>query len=147
MTTYRNIEDAVVDIMRLHADFDETNCQRGGLEGLKKGWERCIRIKYSRVTRRDITLRVVEYTWEVKIDVYVPYRGRISDMEDTLAIERQKVIDHLAKYPHLNNLDGVIRAEILNGDAPEPLGSKKTAYRGQRLYLEIKQGTQPARVG
>jgi len=147
MTTYLDIENAVLDILHLHDDFDEFNCQRGGLDGIKKGWNRLIRVMYARVTRKDLTLALVEHTWTIKVDIYVPWRGRIQDMEDTLAIERQKVIDLLARYPLLNATEGVYRAEILTGDAPEPLGGKKTAYRGQRLYLEVKQAVQPLRVG
>ena len=147
MTVYLDIENAVVEILRLHDDFNEYNCQRGGIEGIKKGAERLVRVMYDRISRQDLTIRVMEHTWTIKVDIYVPYRGRIQDMEDSLAIERQKVIDQLARYPRLNNLSGVTRAEILNGDAPEPLGRKKTAYRGQRLYLEVKQISQPGRVG
>jgi len=67
-------------------------------------------------------------------------------METTLAAERQKVIDTLAKYPRLNSLEGVTKAELLNGDSPEPLSSKKTAYRGQRMYLEVHEVVKPARM-
>ena len=102
---------------------------------------------YATVRRIPISLGLVEHTWTLKVDIYVPWRGRIQDMEDSLAIERQKVIDLLARYPRLNGTEGIYRAEILNGDAPEPLGGNKTAYRGQRLYLEIKQAVQPGRIG
>jgi hypothetical protein len=145
MITYLDIENAVLDILHLHDDFNEFNCQRGGLDGIKKGWDRLVRVMYARVSRRDLTLALMEHTWTIKVDIYVPYRGRIQDMEDSLAIERQKVIDLLARYPTLNNLEGIYRAEVLTGDAPEPLGGKKTAYRGQRLWLEIKQAVQPSR--
>ena len=147
MTTYLDIENAVVEILRLHDDFDSRNCQRGTLDGIKRGWPRVVRVLYDRVSRTPITLALVERTWTIKVDIFVPYSRRISDMEDTMATEREKVIDHLAKYPTLNGLSGIFKAEILNGDAPEPLGSKKTAYRGQRLYLEVKQATQPSREG
>ena len=147
MTDYLDIEKAVVSVLHTHNDFSDTNCQRGDLEGLKKGWDRHIRVMYARISRRPLTATMMEHVWTVKVDVLVPYRGRIQDMEDSLAQERQKVIDTLAKYPKLDNLAGVYRAEIMNGDAPEPLGSRKTAYRGQRLYLEIHQAAEPARAG
>lgn len=145
--TYTEIEQAVVDVLRTHDDFDHDNCLIGDLEGIKKGAERFVRIMYARVTQRPLTITMIEHTWTVKVDIFVPYRGRIQSMETTLATERQKVIDTLAKYPKLNNLAGVIKAEITNGDAPEPLGSRKTAYRGQRLYLSIRQAVQPVREG
>lgn len=147
MTTFLEIEEAVVDVLRTHDDLTHDNCLSGDLEGLKKGLARVVNVKYAKVTRKPLTITMVEHVWTLKIDVYVPYRGRIQDMEETLATERQKVIDTLAKYPKLDNLTGVHRAEIINGDAPEPLSTRKAAYRGQRLYLEVHQAVEPARVG
>jgi hypothetical protein len=145
MTDYLDIETAVLEILRRHDDFDEQNCLAGSLDGMKKGWSRLIRVMYDTVSRKDLTLALMEHTWRIKIDIFVPYRGQIQEMDRALATERQKVIDQLAQYPKLNGLAGVFRAEILNGASPEPLGGKKTAYRGQRLYLEVRQATQPTR--
>ena len=145
--SYSQIEQAVLTVLRTHDDLNHDNCLSGDLEGIKKGLERLVRVMYARVNRRPLTATMMEHDWTVKIDVFVPYRGRIQDMESSLATERQKVIDTLAKYPKLDNLEGVISAEVINGDAPEPLGSRKTAYRGQRLYVTIRQAVEPAREG
>ena len=145
--SYSEIEQAVLTVLRTHDDLNHDNCLSGDLEGMKRGFERLVRVMYARVNRRPLTATMMEHDWTVKIDVLIPYRGRIQDMEETLATERQKVIDTLAKYPKLDNMAGIISAEVMNGDAPEPLGSKKTAYRGQRLYLTIRQAVEPPRAG
>lgn len=147
MTTFLEIEQAVVDVLRTHDDLNHDNCLSGDLAGLKKGLDRVVNVKYAKVTRKPLTITMVEHIWALQVDVYVPYRGRIQDMEASLAVERQKVIDTLAKYPKLDNLAGVHKAEVVNGDAPEPLSTRKAAYRGQRLRLEVHQAVEPVRVG
>ena len=147
MSTYNEIEQAVLDVIRTHDDFTPDNSLTGDLEGLKRGFDRLVRVMYGGLGRRALTVTMMEHTWTVRVDVFVPYRGRIQEMEARLATERQKIVDTLAKYPKLNSLTGIISAEVLNAETPEPLGSKKTAYRGQRLYLSIRQAVDPVRVG
>lgn len=144
--SYETIETAVVTAIRTHADFNTTNCVQGDSSPIKKGLERVVRVWYGSSRREEITIALMDHIWTVRIDIFVPYRGRIQDMETTMASERQKVIDTIAKYPRLNDLSGIRKAEILNGDSPEPLNTKKTAYRGQRLYLEVHETVKPVRV-
>lgn len=145
--SYATVEAAAVTVMRTHADFDENNCIAGDSSPIKKGLERVLRIWYGGSRREELTITLMRHIWTLRLDLYVPYRGKIQDMEATLAAERQKVIDTLAAYPRLDNLSGVSKAEILNGDAPEPLVTKKSAYRGQRMYLEVHETVKPSRVG
>ena len=144
--SYATVEAAVVTVIRTHADFDDTNCISGDSSPIKEGLERVVRVWYGTTRREEITCTLMRHIWTVRIDLFVPYRGKIQNMEATMAAERQKVIDTLAKYPRLNSLAGITKAELLNGDSPEPLGTKKTAYRGQRMYLEVHEVVKPARV-
>lgn len=145
--SYATVEAAVVTVLRTHADFSTTNCTQGDSSPTKKGLERVVRVIYGGSRREEITIALMRHIWTVNIDLYVPYRGKIQDMEATFATERQKVIDTLAIYPRLDDLEGVTKAELLNGDRPEPLATKKAAYRGQRMYLEVHETVKPARVG
>lgn len=145
--SYSTVESAVITVIRTHADFGTTNCTAGDLRPIKNGYQRFCAVKYGGSRREELTIHLIRHVWTVLIDLFVPYRGEVSDMEATFATERQKVIDTLATYPRLNDLSGVTKAEVLNGDAPEPLQTKKSAYRGQRLYLEVHETTKPVRVG
>lgn len=145
--SYATVEAAVVSVLQTHADFDATNCTQGDSSPIKKGLERVVRVMYGGSRREELTITLMRHVWTVRIDLYVPYRGKIQDMEATFATERQKVIDTLAIYPRLNDLTGITKAELLNGDTPEPLATKKTAYRGQRMYLEVHETVKPVRVG
>lgn len=137
--SYATIETAAVTTLRLHDDFDSTNCTAGDRRPIAKGYERAASIKYGNLRREEISVTLRRHIWILYVDLIVPYRGEISDMEVTLATERQKVVDTYMNSPRLSNCSGVTRAEIINGDHPEPLMTKKTAYRGQRLYLEVHE--------
>ncbi len=145
--SYATVEAAALAVLKLHADYDDNNCKLGDSSPIKSGLPRVCRLLYGGGRREELTLTVMRHIWTINVDIYVPYRGDLSTLEAALATERQTVIDQLANYPRLNNTAGVISAEILNGDKPEPLAPKKTAYRGQRLYLEVREAVKPTRAG
>ncbi len=144
--SYATIEAAVVSVIQAHANYDTSNCKAGDVSPIKKGYSRVCRVLYGGGTREEVSLRCVQHTWTINLDVYVPYRGDIPTLEASLATERQTIIDQLALYPKLNACSGVIDAEITNGDKPEPLNTKRSAYRGQRLYLKVEELVTPSRV-
>jgi hypothetical protein len=145
--SYSVVEAAALTVIKLHADYDDDNCKAGDSSPIKNGLPRVCRLLYGGGKREELTLTIMRHTWTINVDIYVPYRGKLDTLEAQLATERQTIIDQLAQYPRLNNCAGVISAEVLNGDKPEPLAPKKSAYRGQRLYLEVKESVKPARVG
>lgn len=144
--SYAVIEAAVVTVIQLHANYDTTNCKAGDSSPIKKGYERVCRILYGGERCEQVTLQALKYTWIANIDIFVPYRGVVATLEANLAVERQTVIDQLALYPKLNACAGVVSAEITNSDKPEPLNPKHSAYRGQRLYLQVVEIVTPVRV-
>jgi len=144
--SYSTVETAVLTVIKLNAGYDDDNCKAGDSSPIKRGLPRVCRLLYGGGRREGLTITLMRHIWTVNVDIYVPYRGDLATLEASLATERQTIIDQLAQYPRLNNCAGVTSAEILNGDKPEPLAKKKTAYRGQRLYLEIKETVKSARV-
>lgn len=145
--SYATVEAAALAVIKLHADYDDNNCKAGDSSPIKSGLPRVCRLLYGGGRREPLTLTLMRHIWQINVDIYVPYRGELSTLEAALATERQTVLDQLAKYPLLNNCAGVTNAEVTNSDKPEPLAPKKTAYRGQRLYLEVKEIVKPARAG
>ncbi len=145
--SYATVEAAALAVIKLHADYDDDNCKAGDSSPIKAGLPRVCRLLYGGGRREELTVTLMRHIWTINVDIYVPYRGELSTLEASLATERQTIIDQLAKYPMLNNTAGVTKAEILNGDKPESLAPKKTAYRGQRLYLEVNEVVKPARAG
>lgn len=141
--SYAVVEAAAVTVLRKHADFDATNCRAGDVSPIKKGLERVCSLLYGGVRNEQVTLKIFRHVWTVNVDLYVPYRGEIPELEGRLATERQKIIDTLGAYPRLDSLAGVTSARLTNADSPEPLRPKKGAYRGQRLYLEVVESVEP----
>ncbi len=144
--SYATCEAAAVAVIILNAVYDSNNCKAGDSSPIKSGLPRVCRLLYGGGRREQLTIKLVRHIWTINVDIYVPYRGDLATLEASLATERQTIIDQLANYPRLNSCAGVTSAEVLNGDKPEPLAPKKSAYRGQRLYLEIKETVKPARV-
>ena len=144
--SYSTVEAAAVEVLKKHADFTADNCKAGDLSPAKKGYERVARFLYGGVRPEQLTLTLVKNIWTVNIDLYVPFRGQVAELEGRLATERQKIIDTFNLYPILNGTAGVQWARIINGATPEPLNPKKGSYRGQRLFLEVAEVTKPARV-
>lgn len=145
--SYAIIQEAVLTVIKTHADFSTTNCLAGNLDPLKKGLARVVNVRYQQHSELEITLRTLEKTWVINIDVYVPWRGKRADHAARITAEMQKVVDTMAKYPKLNNTSGVLDAKLTVGNLPGPLEAKRGVYRGQRLVLTVRESVTPARVG
>lgn len=143
--SYTTIEAAVATVIKKHADFDSTNVIRGENAAIKKGLARVVRLRYGGHRREEITLRSILNTWTTNIDLYVPWRGQIAELETRFQTEFQKIIDTVEAWPKLNSTTGVITADLLNADSPLPLEPTKGGYRGQRLVLETQESVTPTR--
>ena len=145
--SYALIEAAVITVLAIHGDFDTDNVKAGDSLMIGKGYERAVRVSNGGHTDKGLTLALVERTWTIFLDLYVPYRGALADLNTRLNTERQKVIDQMALYPRLNNLAGVRVATLDQSIPPEPLNPKHTVYRGQRNRLIVIEIVKPARAG
>lgn len=145
--SYATIETSLLAVIRQHADFDTTNVQAGEAAAMKKGIARTVRVLKGPHTQRPITVMLYLHGWTIYIDLYVPWKGSMADLESDLYTEGQKIIDTLHQYPYLNGSAGVTRAEIMNAGQPEALaGDRKGRYRGQRYILEVSETAAPTRA-
>lgn len=140
------VEAAALTVLRIDTDYTTANSAAGDMGKISKGLARVVNIKYAYPRREPLTLTTMRHIHTVYIDSYVPYAGRLSTLHAALNAERDKIVTIFAKYPRLNATSGVYRAEIINGDYPEPLSVTKGAYRGQRFYLEVEELVKPARA-
>ncbi len=143
--SYSTIEAAVSTVIQKHADFDTTNVIRGDATPIKKGLARSVRLLYGGHRREELTIRSIMNTWTTYIDLYVPWRGYLADLETTFQTEFQKIIDTIEAWPLLDATTGVVGTALINASSPEPLKTQEGAYRAQRLILETQEAITVAR--
>jgi len=139
------IEAAIVATIKLHADFDDTNCYLYDKRALGKGLARLVVVSYAQLRRESISLQIERRIWTYNVDVLVPWRGELEEMDIRVGTETQKVIDTLANYPRLNGTAGVHRTEMTLGALPDVLSQSRGRYRGRRHTLDVMEYFQPAR--
>ena len=75
--------------------------------------------------------------WVYNVDVLVPWRGELAELDTRIAVETQKVVDILAQYPRLKATAGIQRADLVAGTTADRISEKKGVYRGKRHTLNI----------
>ena len=140
------IEAGIVNTIRLHADFDADNCKLYDRRPLGKGLPRLAVVSYDSVTDEQITIRMVRRIWVYNVDVLVPWRGEIAELDTRVAVETQKVIDTLAAYPRLNATANVQRADFSSSARPDLIQERKGVYRGRRHILNVLEIVDPGRA-
>jgi hypothetical protein len=147
MSDQRTIEDAIVSTIQLHADFDSTNCKANDRRILGKGLARVVVVHYNTHRRipGGLTLKLDQRIWSFNIDVLVPWRGQLAEMDERIGTETQKVIDTLAEYPRLNGTTDIQRTDLTLSNTPDILSEKKGGYRGRRHNLDVLEIYNPQR--
>jgi len=142
----RVIEDAIAATIKLHTDFDDTNCFVYDKRALGKGLDRLVIVSYNQVRRESITLQLERRIWLLNVDVLVPWRGELTELDIRVGTETQKVIDILAKYPRLNGTANVQRTNMTNSATPDVISHRKGTYRGRRHSLDVLEIYDPQRA-
>lgn len=146
MSDQRTIEVAIVDTIKLHADFDATNCYAYDRRALGKGLARLVVIHYATHRREPLTIQVDRRIWSFSVDVLVPWRGQLAEMDERVGTETDKVIGILAKYPRLNGTADIQRTDMTVSNTPDVLMERKGFYRGRRHNLDILEIFDPVRA-
>lgn len=140
------IEAAIIATIKLHADFDDTNCYLYDKRALGKGLDRLVVVSYSQHRREEVTLQLERRVWSYNVDVLVPWRGELTELDTRVGTETQKVIDTLAQYPRLNGAANVQRTNLVLSSTPDVISERKGAYRGRRHSLDVLEIYNPQRA-
>lgn len=144
--SYSTVEAGILTVLRkLTATYTTTNTSRGDYRIVGTGQTRCVVLKKGPHKREHMTLKLEKVTWTTFIDLFIPWPGEQSTFETNIQTEVQNLVDQVAKWPALGAVAGVLNAEIINSDAPEPLEADGTPYRGVRLYCETQEDVDPGR--
>jgi hypothetical protein len=140
------IEAGIIATIKLHADFDDTNCFIYDKRALGKGLARLVIVTYAQMRREPVSLKIERRIWTYNVDVLVPWRGELSELDTRVGTETQKVIDILAKYPRLNGAANVQRTDMTLSSIPDVVSHRKGVYRGRRHALDVREIFDPQRA-
>jgi len=140
------IEAGIVATIKLHADFDATNCYLYDKRALGKGLDRLVVVSYANLRKEELTLQLERRIWTYNVDVLVPWRGELTELDVRVGTETQKVIDTLGKYPRLNGVADVSKTIMSLSALPDVISERKTAYRGRRHTLDVIEIYDPGRA-
>ena len=140
------IEAGIIATITKHADFDSDNTKLYDRRPMGKGKARVVVVSYNSHRKEQITLKIERRIWTYNVDVMVPWRGDLTELDTRVGTETQKVIDTLAKYPKLNAVAGVQRTDVMLANTPDLIQEKKGGYRGRRHYLEVREIVDPGRL-
>ncbi|MCK9599847.1 MAG: hypothetical protein M0R06_12460 [Sphaerochaeta sp.] len=143
--SYATIEAAVVAVIQKHADFAGSATKANDTKALGKGVSRFCLVSYNSDKAEELSIKTDRRTWLLNIDVFVPWRGDMADLESRIGTEVQKVKDTLAAWPRLDNCAGVLKAGLTIGTFPDVLTRGKGSFRGKRSMLEVQEAYTTAR--
>ena len=140
------IEAAIIATIKQHADFDDTNCYLYDKRALGKGLARLVVVSYGQHRREELTLQLERRIWTYNVDVLVPWRGELTELDIRVGTETQKVIDTLAKYPRLNGVADVQKAIMTQSVTTDVITERKGGYRGRRHAVDVLEIYDPQRA-
>jgi len=140
------IEAGIIATIIKHADFDADNTKLYDRRPMGKGKARVVVVSYNTHRKEPLTLQMERRTWTYNVDVLVPWRGDLTELDTRVGTETQKVIDTLAAYPKLDGVTGVQRTDVTLSNAPDLVQERKGGYRGRRHFLDVKEIVNPGRV-
>ena len=140
------IEAGIVATLITHADFSADNTKLYDRRPLGKGLARVVIVSYNQHRTEQLTLSMERWIWTYNIDVMVPWRGELTELDTRVGTETQKVVDTLAKYPKLGAVAGIQRTDLTLSNTPDLIQESKGGYRGRRHFLEIIEIVDPERI-
>ena len=144
--TQATIEAGIIATIIKHADFDADNTKLYDRRPMGKGKPRVVVVSYNSHRKEQLTLQLERRIWTYNVDVMVPWRGDLTELDTRVGVETQKVIDILAAYPKLNAVAGVQRTDVTLANTPDLIQEKKGGYRGRRHFLEVREIIDPGRL-
>jgi hypothetical protein len=84
--------------------------------------------------------------WTYNVDVLVPWRGELTEMDVRVGTETQKVVDTLAAYPRLNGTADIQKTIMTLSSTPDVISQARGVYRGRRHLLDVYEIVNPGRA-
>jgi len=144
--TQATVEAGILATVKLHADFTAANTFLYDKRVLAKGLARLAIISYSSHKTEELTLKTERWVWTYNVDVLVPWRGELTEMDVRVGTETTKVVNILAQYPRLNGVANIQKTVMSSSSTPDVITQAKGVYRGRRHSLDIYEFVDPGRL-
>jgi hypothetical protein len=144
--TQATVEAGIISTITQHADFDSDNAKLYDWRIIGKGLARYCVVSYNTHRREELTLRTERRTWSFNIDVFVPWKGEMDELNTRIGTETQKIVDTLAKYPRLNGTANIQRTVMTVSNTPDVMMARRGRYRGRRHQLDVYEIFEPGRL-
>ena len=121
--------------------YDTDNVKRGDWRHLGHGKALAIVLMPGPFRQTPGSLRDLTYiVWTVDIELYVLWTGEQDTTISSLRAERQKILDRINLFPHLNATAGVMDAMVVTAGPVEPFQSPDGAmFWRQVLSVEVRE--------
>ena len=140
--SYDSVETGLRDVIVLHDDFTTNNTVKGDYRILGKGLSRAIVLTPGPFTKSvSAAPRRIAWVWTVNMELFIPFRGELSIIANSLRTIRQDVMDQIDQYPLLNSTSGVIDAWVEGGSEPDIWQGENKKRWVQRMRVVIKERT------
>lgn len=137
---YKDMETGLATVIKLLAGYSITNVSQGDYRIMGHGNLDCVVLNPGPIFQRSVVgaPRRMQTIWIVDIEHYLGFRGEISLIADDIRVKRQALLDHLDKYPTLNNTANCINAFIREGREPRiiPGDPQRWWTEVMRMYIE-----------
>jgi hypothetical protein len=137
--SYDTVEAGLLSVIRLLANYSDTNSSRGDYRVLARGVERAVVLAPGSIPSRDVIAapRRVSTVWEILIQLLVPYGGEISTAAEKIRTDRQELMDHIDRYPTLNGVSNIVHAFVEGGRQPERWEGESRNWWTQTLTMRV----------
>lgn len=140
--SYESCENALKALIEGVDGYDQSNISQGDYRVLGQGRMVAVVLNPGSFDSKVVAERVHQRDWQINIELFLGYQGDVSDLKTAIRQERQKVIDHIDKYPTLGGTEGVVLARITGGDEPEVWKIGVRNFWLQKLRCTVQERAQ-----
>ena len=141
--TYAVVESALLTTIRKHAAFTTLNTSQGDYRIMANGATHYAVLQLGSFENERLNIRVDHRrTWNINIELMVPFQGEISTVATAIRDQRQNLLDTISQWTHLDSSGSVYDAFITAADEPlvDALPGGPTVWK-QVIICQVKEDT------
>ncbi len=140
--SYETVEAGLLKVIRKADKFNASNSSAGDYRILGKGTRQAVVLNPGPF-RKEVSAapRRMAWTWNVNMELFIPFREELSVVASDLRVLRQALMDIIDAYPHLDDTSGVIEAVVESGGNPDLWQGENRRWWVQPIRVVIKERT------